>query len=225
MKMNELPVWEKPREKMLRDGVSTLSTAEVIAVILRTGTRKKSAIELATEVLSMDRRGLRHLAECSPEELRKISGLGTAKACELLAALELGKRLASLPPDQGPCIRNPEDIADLFMERLRYEKREHFKCLLINARGEILEEQEVSVGDLTSSTSHPREVFHGAIRRSAGSVAFVHNHPSGNPEPSPSDIETTRRLVDAGELLGIPVIDHVIIGDGSFVSMKGRGLL
>ena len=225
MKLNELPVWEKPREKMLRDGVQSLSTAEVIAVVLRTGTQKKSAIELATEVLSMDRRGLRHLAECTPEELCSVHGLGEAKACELLAAIELGKRLASQPPEHGPLIRKPEDIAGIFMEKLRYEKREHFKCLLVNARGEVIEENEISVGDLTSSTSHPREVFHGAIRRSAGSVAFVHNHPSGNPEPSPADIETTRRLVDAGQLLGIPVIDHIIIGDGEYVSMKGRGLL
>lgn len=225
MNMNDLPIWEKPREKMLREGVESLSTAEIIAVILRTGTREKSAMELATELLAIDKRGLRHLAECSPEELKQINGMGDAKVCELMAALELGKRLATLPQEMRAVIRCSDDIAAIFMERLRYEKKEHFKCLLINSRGEIIEESEISVGDLTSSPSHPREVFINAIRRSAGSVAFVHNHPSGDPEPSPGDIESTRRLVEAGELLGIPVIDHIIIGDGAYVSMKGRGML
>lgn len=225
MKMNELPIWEKPREKMMRDGVASLSTAEVIAVILRTGSRRKSAVELAGDVLALDRRGLRYLAECSPEELMKVPGLGSAKACEILAALELGKRLASLPPEERPCVRCSDDIAAMFMEKLRYEKKEHFICLLINARGEIIEEREISIGDLTSSASHPREVFAGAVKRSAGSVAFIHNHPSGNEEPSPADIETTKRLVQAGELLGIPVIDHIIIGDGTYMSMKARGIL
>ncbi|MDO4833553.1 MAG: DNA repair protein RadC [Bacillota bacterium] len=225
MKMNDLPVWEKPREKLMREGAKALSTAEIIAVILRTGTREKSAIELATEMLSMDRRGLRYLAECSPEELKRINGMGDAKACELLAALELGKRLAARPHEERKIIRCSDDIASIFMERLRYEKKEHFRCLLINSRGEIIEESEISVGDLASSPSHPREVFINAIKRSAGSVAFVHNHPSGDPEPSPADIESTMRLVEAGKLLGIPVIDHVIIGDGAYVSMKGRGIL
>lgn len=225
MNMNELSIWEKPREKMLREGVEALSTAEVIAIILRTGTREKSAIELANELLSIDRRGLRYLADCSPEELKQINGLGDAKACELLAALELGKRLATMPQESRDVIRCSDDLANIFMERLRYETKEHFKCLLINSRGEIIGENEISVGDLTSSPSHPREVFINAIRRSAGSVAFVHNHPSGDPEPSPGDIESTRRLVEAGELLGIPVIDHIIIGDGIYVSMKGRGML
>lgn len=225
MKMNELPIGEKPREKLLRSGVESLSTAEIIAIILRTGTRRKSALELAAEILSMDKRGLRYIAECSPEELKSVSGLGSAKACELIAALELGKRLTGLPAEQRDTIKCSNDIAELFMARLRYEKKERFSCLLINARGEIIEESEISVGDLTSSASHPREVFASAIKRGAGSIAFVHNHPSGNPEPSPSDIETTQRLVEVGNLLGIPVIDHIIIGDGIYVSLKGRGLM
>jgi len=223
MKLNQLPAGEKPREKLLRDGPESLSTVEVLAVILGTGTRSKSVIEVAGEVLGMNERGLRYLAECSPEELMKVSGLGGAKACVLIAALELGKRLSCLPPEERVRIKCPDDIAQLFLERLRYEKKEHFKCLLINSRGEILEEREVSLGDLTSSPSHPREVFSPAVRRSAGSVAFVHNHPSGDPEPSAADIESTRRLVEAGKLLGIPVIDHIIIGDGSYVSMKSLG--
>lgn len=225
MNMNEMPFWEKPREKMMRYGVDSLSTAEVLAIILRTGTREKSAVELAVELLSINKRGLRHLAECSPEELRKINGLGDAKICELMAAMELGRRMAALPAQERASIKCSDDIAEMFMERLRYKKKEYFKCLLINARGEIIEESDISIGDLTSSASHPREVFTNAVRRSAGSVAFVHNHPSGNPEPSPADIEQTRRLCEAGKLLGIPVIDHIIIGDGNYVSMKYLGYL
>ena len=184
MRMNQMPAGEKPREKLLRDGPEGLSTVEVLAVILGTGTRSKSVMDLAGDVLAMDARGLRYLAECSPEELKKISGMGDAKVCVLMAALELGKRLSCLPAEERVRIKCSADIANLFMERLRYEKKEHFKCLLINSRGEILEENEVSVGDLNSSASHPREVFSPAVRRSAGSVAFVHNHPSGDPEPS-----------------------------------------
>ena len=225
MRMNQMPHAEKPREKLLRDGPEGLSTVEVLAVILGTGTRSKSVMDLAGDVLAMDARGLRYLAECSPEELKKISGMGDAKVCVLMAALELGKRLSCLPAEERVRIKCSADIANLFMERLRYDKKEHFKCLLINSRGEILEENEVSVGDLNSSASHPREVFSPAVRRSAGSVAFVHNHPSGDPEPSAADINSTRRLVEVGELLGIPVIDHIIIGDGSYVSMKGLGYI
>jgi len=225
MRMNQLPVGEKPREKLLRDGPEGLSTVEVLAVILGTGTRSKSVMDLASEVLAMDARGIRYLAECSPEELKKVSGMGEAKVCMLMAALELGKRLSCLPAEERVRIKCPDDIANLFLERLRYEKKEHFKCLLINSRGEILEEHEVSIGDLNSSASHPREVFSPAVRRSAGSVAFVHNHPSGDPSPSDADIDSTRRLVEAGNLLGIPVIDHIIIGDGTYISMKGLGYI
>ena len=225
MKMNQLPAGEKPREKLLREGPEVLSTVEVLAVILGTGTRSKSVMDLAGEVLAMDARGLRYLAECSPEDLKGISGMGDAKVCVLMAALELGKRLSCLPAEERIRIKCSDDIANLFLERLRYEKKEHFKSLLINSRGEILEENEVSVGDLNSSVSHPREVFSPAVRRSAGSVAFVHNHPSGDPNPSSADIDSTRRLVEAGQLLGIPVIDHIIIGDGTYVSMKALGYI
>ena len=225
MNIKQMPAEEKPREKLLKDGPESLSTVEVLAVLFGTGTSKKSVMDLAGEVLTQDARGIRYLAECSPEDLKQISGMGDAKVCVLMAALELGKRLNCLPPEERVRIKCPEDIAHLFLERLRYEKKEHFKCLLINSRGEILEENDVSIGDISSTSSHPREVFSPALRRSAGSVAFVHNHPSGDPEPSTDDINSTRRLVEAGELLGIPVIDHIIIGDGSYVSMKGLGYI
>ena len=223
--IREMPEWEKPREKLLRVGREGLSNGEILALIIRTGTKEKSALQIADELLSFDQSGLRFLTECTPEELKSISGLGDAKVCEILAAVELGKRIATMPPPKRTVIRNSNDIADLFMEKMRYLKKEHFICLMVNAKGEIIEEHQVSVGDLSSSTTHPREVFIKAIRRSAGSVAFIHNHPSGDPFPSEADIETTKRLVEAGTLLGIPVLDHVIIGDGTFFSMKAKGLM
>ena len=198
---------------------------EILAILIGSGTRKRSAMELAADVLSMDRSGIRYLAECRPEELSAIKGIGPAKACELLAAAELGKRIASVTAEEKNVIRSSSDIADIFMEKMRYYKKEHFVSLMINAKGQIIEETEVSIGDLCSSTTHPREVFVDAVRRSAGSVVFVHNHPSGDPSPSEMDIETTKRLMEAGEILGIPVLDHIIIGDGVYVSMRAMGVI
>lgn len=225
MRLAEMPECEKPREKLLRQGRENLSVTELIAVILGTGKKEKSAIELAAEVLSIDRRGLRGLVDISPEQLSSIDGMGQAKVCKILAAVELGRRAASQPPEMFDKVETPSDIAELYMEKLRYEKKEHFRCLLLNAKGEIIEDNEVSIGDLTSSHAHPREVFKAAVSRSAGSVALVHNHPSGDPTPSDADIETTRRLVEAGMLLGIPVLDHIVIGDGKYISLKSIGAM
>ncbi|MBQ6496097.1 MAG: DNA repair protein RadC [Firmicutes bacterium] len=225
MKIREMPAWEMPREKLLRYGKENLSTAELLAILLRTGNRHRSAIDLAYELLAMDSRGLRYIAECTPEELASINGVGKVKACQILAAIELGRRIAASPLEKNAVIKSSGDIADIFMEKLRYEKKEHFFCVMMNAKGEIIEEREVSIGDLNSSQVHPREVFAGAVRRSAGCVAFVHNHPSGSPTPSQDDIDSTKRLVEAGRLLGIPVLDHIIIGDGTYASMKAEGLL
>lgn len=225
MMMNELPAWEKPREKLLREGREKLSTAEILAILLRTGTTKKTAMDLAGEILAMDKAGVRFLADCTPEELKRISGMGDAKVCGLLAAVELGRRIASSRTEMRGRIQGSSDVAQLFMEKLRYYNKEHFVCLLINAVGDIIGETEVSVGDLCSSAAGPREVFAPAIRRSAASVIFLHNHPSGDPTPSDQDIRTTRRLKEAGEILGIPVLDHIVIGDGAFISMEAEGLL
>lgn len=225
MKMKGLPQEERPREKMLFYGKEFLSTAELLAILLRSGTREKSALELAQEILSMDKRGILFLENSSPEELAEIKGVGTAKACQVLAAVELGKRASTHPKKIGEEIANPDDIVQLFMGKMRYYNKEHFEVLLINAKGQIVEETEVSVGDLCSTLIHPREVFCQAVKRSAASVIFVHNHPSGDPNPSSQDIETTDRLVKAAAVLGINVLDHIIIGDGKYISMKSKGLM
>lgn len=225
MNIRKLPEEERPREKLLRTGKENLSTAEILAILLRSGTKEKSALELASELMTVSAEGIGFLAECRPEELAKIRGIGLAKACEILAAVELGRRIASRPSAKRTSITSAQDIAQIFMERMRYYKKEHFVSLMLNVKGEIIEEAKISVGDLCSSTTHPREVFVDAVRRSAGSVVFLHNHPSGDPEPSQTDVETTLRLMEAGNILGIPVLDHIVIGDGCYVSMKARGMI
>ena len=225
MNIKQMPSEEKPREKLLREGSDRLSTTEILAILINSGTKEISALEIAAQLLSIDKRGVRFLAECSPEELGRRKGMGQAKICTVLAAVELGKRIAAAPVRDRNLIRSSSDIADLFMEKMRYYKKEHFVSLMINAKGEIIEETEVSIGDLCSSSTHPREVFVDAVKRSAGSVVFLHNHPSGDPSPSDTDIQTTKRLIEAGTILGIPVLDHIIIGDGIYVSMKAMGLI
>ena len=225
MNIKQMPSEEKPREKLLREGSDRLSTTEILAILINSGTKEISALEIAAQLLSIDKRGVRFLAECSPEELGRIKGMGQAKICTVLAAVELGKRIAAAPVRDRNLIRSSSDIADLFMEKMRYYKKEHFVSLMINAKGEIIEETEVSIGDLCSSSTHPREVFVDAVKRSAGSVVFLHNHPSGDPSPSDTDIQTTKRLIEAGTILGIPVLDHIIIVDGIYVSMKAMGLI
>lgn len=225
MNIRQLPSSEKPREKLMRSGKENLSNTEILSILIGSGARNKSAMELAADVLSLHKSGIRYLAECSPEELTAVKGIGTAKACEILAAVELGKRIATIAVEEKTVIRSSTDIAEMFMEKMRYYKKEHFMSLMINAKGQIIEEVEVSIGDLCSSTTHPREVFIDAVRRSAGSVVFIHNHPSGDPTPSEADILTSKRLVEVGEILGIPVLDHIVIGDGTFVSMKAKGMI
>ncbi len=225
MKIKGLPKEERPREKLLFYGKESLSTAELLAILLRTGTKEKSALEIAQDVLAMHESGILYLENCSPEELAGIKGMGTAKACQVLAAVELGRRAAIHPGKTRKQITNPDDIVQLFMEKMRYYKQEHFQVLLVNAKGRIMEEAEVSVGDLCSTVIHPREVFSQAIKRGAASVLFVHNHPSGDPQPSQADVKTTKQLVEAATILGIHVLDHIIIGDGRYASMKEMGLM
>lgn len=225
MIIRELPTEERPREKMLSLGPSVVSNAELLAILIGTGTRNQSALELAALTLSSEEDGLGHLAGCTPEEICRISGMGLAKACRIIAAFELGKRLATRPKSKKILVNNPDAIANLFMEEMRYYKKEFFKVLLLNSKGEIISIEKASVGDLSSAIVHPREVFQAAIRRSASAVVFVHNHPSGNPEPSREDEEITCRLVEAGKILGIQVLDHIVIGDGVYISFRQRNLI
>ena len=224
MAIETMPSQERPREKLLSEGVSSLSNAELIAILLHTGTKERTVLELAGDVLSADQRGILFLSECTPEELQQIKGVGKAKTCQLMAAVELGKRAARTKKNNRPRLTSPSEIADIFMEDMRYYRKEHFNVLMVNTKGEVIQNENIAVGDLCSAVVHPREVFSRAVRRSAAAVILVHNHPSGDPEPSNEDIVTTNRLSEAGRILGINVLDHIIIGDGVFVSLRREGL-
>ena len=222
--MKALPPSERPREKMLSRGVSYLSNTELIAVLLGNGGRNASVMELASQVLSLEA-SMGSLASYQPEEFMKLSGVGVAKACTLAAALELGRRMAAAPPGNSIIISSPDDVAALFMEELRYLSKETFRVVLLNVKNQLMMKDDISIGGLNFSAAHPREVFQNAIRKGAASIILCHNHPSGDPTPSDDDISITKQLVRSGEILGIKVIDHIIIGNGTFKSFKALGLL
>ncbi len=221
--MKDLPPEIRPRERLLSQGAAALSSAELLAVLLRTGSRTRSALEVATDLLgrhgSLDR-----LAGASPTELSTTAGVGEVKALNLLAAFELGRRLRALPPRSRPAVRTPADVAALVMDDLRFRETEHFLVLLLNTRHEVVDKVELTRGGLASSPVHPRELFKAAVRESAAAVILVHNHPSGAPNPSRADLALTARLCRAGRVMGIPILDHIIIGDGRYESLRERGV-
>jgi DNA repair protein RadC len=168
---------------------------------------------------------LESIADSSLEELCQVKGIGLAKACQLKAAFELGKRLENYPKRGGAVVRSPENVLNEVRSKLKGKKKEHFLTLFLDTRSRVIGIAPVSVGSLDSSLAHPREVFKEAISANAASVIFVHNHPSGDPQPSEDDIKITRRLVEAGTIVGIEVLDHVIVADRAFVSLKGMKLI
>jgi len=223
--IKDLPLNERPREKLLKYGVSSLSNAELIAVIIRTGHLEDNAIDLANRILSLDSSGIGYLSQVTVEELTKINGVGYCKAAQIVAAIELGKRISSRSADARLKVDSPIVIVELLMEEMRYLNKEHFKVVLLNTKNQIISIEEISIGNLNSSIVHPREVFNIAIKRSANSIILVHNHPSGDSTPSKEDISITHRLIDAGNIIGIKVLDHIIIGDNNYVSLKQRDII
>ena len=216
--MKDLPEDARPRERLLKEGAGALSEVDLLAILLATGSRGATALELASQMMAQFR-SLHLLQDASVEEL---SG---AKAATVKAALELARRLSQFSGPPRPVIKTPDDAAALVMEEMRHFDREHFRALLLNTRNQVIGTDKVSVGTLNSSTVHPRELFRNAIKRSAASVILVHNHPSGDPTPSREDIDITRRLIEAGKIIGIDVLDHIIIGDNKFTSLKAKGLI
>ncbi|MEZ2660313.1 RadC family protein [Aneurinibacillus aneurinilyticus] len=220
--LRDMPETDRPRERMMQAGPGALSNAELLAILLRTGSAEESVLKLSYRVLN-EVGGLRGLKSTSFEELTALKGIGPAKALLLMAGLELGKRMSGAPPSERITIRSPKDVADVMMEEMRYHTQEHFVCLYLNTKNHIIGRETIFIGSLNSSIVHPREVYKEAIRRSSASVICLHNHPSGDATPSREDIDVTRRLQEAGRILGIELLDHVIIGDGQFYSLKEKG--
>ena len=222
--IGDWPKTERPRERLLSEGAESLSDAQLLAILLRVGRQDASAVNVGMEVLGRVG-GIVGLLHCSTEELCAIPGVGPAKAAQLKAAVEVGKRAVSAPLTTGTRINSSADLFKHYHARLRDLRHEIFAVVLLDAKNQVIRDVTISEGSLTLSIVHPREVFIPAMRASAAGVIFLHNHPSGDPTPSQEDRLLTARLVSAGALLGIQVLDHLIVGDGRYVSFADQGWL
>ncbi len=222
--IKDLPVDERPRERLVKYGSEALSNAELLAIILRVGTMEYSAIGLAEHMLGKFG-GLKGIATAGIEDLSSIKGLGTAKAAQIQAMVELGKRLAASTGHTRPTIRSPQDAADLLMPELRDESQERFKGIFLNVKNEVLKVRTITIGSLDASLITPRELFREAISSNSAAVIIAHNHPSGDPTPSRADIQMTQAIVEVAKPLGISVHDHIIVGKEGHASLKGLKLI
>jgi len=224
-RIKEWPTLERPRERLQEVGAGALSLRELLAILVGSGTEGRSAVGVAGELLQAFDGSLRRLAGARPEELAQVRGVGPAVAARLAAALELGRRLAREGPESRERITGPRDVYERCAPSLRDLRQEEFRVLLLNTQHAVVREVVITRGILDASIVHPREAFRAAIVESAAAVILVHNHPSGDPLPSAEDREVTRQLVEAGRIVGIPVLDHVVVGDGRYVSFVEAGLL
>src|SRR5690625_5118232 len=222
--IRDVPREERPRERLLKYGAKHLSNQELIAILLVSGTKDESVMSLAHRVL-MHFEGIKLLKEATIEELTAIKGIGPAKGVLILAAIELGRRLNTFKPMELTTIRSPKDGANYVMEEMRTLNQEHFVVLFLNTKNEVIHQETIFIGSLNSSIVHLCEVFREAVKRSAASIICFHNHPSGDPTPSQEDIHVTRRLADSGKMMGIELLDHIIIGDRKYISLKEKGYL
>lgn len=221
--VREMPTDERPRERLERYGASTLQTAELLAIILRVGTAKENVIELSSRLLRQHN-GLGGLLAVDFAELCAVHGVGQAKASQLKAALELGRRLSVLAPRERPQITRPNDAADLVMLEMGYLTQEQLRVLCLDTKNYVVHQQVVYQGTVNSSVVRAAEVFRPAVSRTCPAIVVIHNHPSGDPTPSPEDIRTTEQLRKAGEVLEIELLDHIVVGQHRFISLKERGL-
>jgi DNA repair protein RadC len=222
--IHDLPAAERPRERLQKLGAEALSAQEILALILGRGIAGESVMVTAQRLLS-EFGSLKGVAAASLEQLSHVKGIGLAKAAQVKAAFELSSRVDGYSEaGRRPPVKTPDDVAGLVRSRLKDKKKEYFLALLLDTRNRLIKAAEISVGSLDSSIVHPREVFKEAISASAAAVIFVHNHPSGDPEASEDDVNLTKRLAEAGEVVGIEVLDHIIIGDNKYTSLKRDGL-
>ena len=241
-RIKDLPKDERPRERLREQGPESLRDSDLLAIILKDGFRGTTAVQLGEQILMAFEGDLKRMADNSSKQFEKIKGIGEAKAAQIVAAFELGKRLARFHADRDK-ITSPSDVADLMMSKMRYLQKEIVCVLCLDTKGGVttkgiagnlnddftwgkkLSEATVFEGTLNASVFHPREIFRFAIEESANSIVLVHNHPSGDPQPSQEDIRATKQLIEAGNHIGIRVLDHIVIGDGIFVSLKEEGFI
>ncbi|AKN32285.1 DNA repair protein RadC [Clostridium carboxidivorans P7] len=224
LKIMDLPENERPRERLLRYGTQSLSNAELLAIILSSGTKKENVLSLSNRIIK-ETGGLNGLLKSTAEDFMSLSGIGEAKAAQLMALLEISKRFKSYRDGNDYKVSKPRDAAALVMDEMKNFKQEHLKVIMLNTKNVVLFIKDVSVGSLNSSIVHPREVFCDAIRKNSAFIIVCHNHPSGDPQPSNEDINVTNRLKECGKLLGIELLDHLIIGNGRYISLKEKGIL
>lgn len=242
-RIKDLPESERPRERLHKYGPESLKDSELLAIILKSGFQGTTAVQLGEQILTALDGDLKRMADYKSKQFEKIKGVGEAKAAQIVAALELGKRLARFHAERDK-ITSPSDVADLMMSKMRYLQKEIVCVLCLDTKGgvttkgvagdldddltwgkKLLSETTVFEGTLNASVFHPREIFRFAIEESANSIVLVHNHPSGDPQPSQEDIRATKQLIEAGNQIGIKVLDHIVIGDGIFVSLKEEGFI
>jgi DNA repair protein RadC len=223
-KISDWPEGERPREKLLKLGAGLLSDAELLAIIIRSGSGKITAVDISKKILK-DYCSLDIIASRNVGDFKKYKGVGNTKAVCLVAAFEIARRAVIIKEKEKRKILSPVDVVDLFMPLMRDLQQEVFKVLLLDSANHLINEVEITRGTLNSSLVHPREVFRAAITQPAAAIILLHNHPSGNSEPSLEDIQITKQLVEAGKIIGIPVHDHIILAGNSFVSFAEKGIL
>lgn len=224
-KMKDLPESEKPYEKCLSKGAESLSDAELIAVILRTGSQNEQALDLAKRILMLPPGGILNLEYLTAAQLQKLYGIGAVKAIQLKCVAEISKRIAMTSRRNSVMLNDASSIAAYYMERMRHETKENLLLSMFDSNSKLIGDQTISVGTCNASLISPREVFLQALDRQAVYVVLLHNHPSGNPKPSEEDIKVTKRIKECGKLLGVPLMDHIIVGDNCYYSFHENGIL
>jgi len=222
--ISKIPKDERPREKLLKYGAEILTNSELLALIIGFGSKKDSAITLSQKIIYNNNKGLLNIVETNPELLKSFNGISDAKAAKILAVAELSKRISRERVSKTK-ITSPQTISALLLEEMRYLKKEVFKTVLLDTKNNVISINNVSVGCLDSTVVHPREVFLDAIKSSSAAIILVHNHPSGEVEPSKDDISITNRIIECGKIIGIKVLDHIIIGNGNYLSFKEKGYI
>ncbi|CAM2841562.1 DNA repair protein RadC [Hathewaya histolytica] len=222
--LKELPQNERPRERLLRYGPEALTNSELIAIILRTGSKDENVLSLSARIIK-ERGGLNGLLTSTKEDFTDLKGIGSAKASQLIAIAELSKRFRSYRSGENYKICSPRDAAEYVMEEMRYLKQEILKVIMLNTKNKVIYEKNVFLGSVNSSIVHPREIYKEAIIKNSTSIVIFHNHPSGDPTPSREDLNVTNRIQDSGRILGVDLLDHIIIGNGTYISLKEKGIL